>query len=106
MDCSLVVDPDREETSGVRIEDMGIQPKARPDVPSQQMTEFAGLRGDKAPKEYPCDNLEATVCQTKGPSSRLLTCEKGKRSISDFIRVSTESERKVRYSGPGPSSTS
>ncbi|KAJ6095914.1 hypothetical protein N7486_006660 [Penicillium sp. IBT 16267x] len=59
-DCSLVVDPDQEETSGVRIEDTGIQPKARPDVPSQQMTEAAGLRGGKTHKEYPCDNLEAT----------------------------------------------
>ena len=32
---------------------MGIQPKARPDVPSQQMTEFAGLGGGKAPKSIP-----------------------------------------------------
>lgn len=76
-ECSPVVGPDREERSCVEIEEVGIQPKLRPDVPSQRITEFIDSGGGKVHQGYPGDDLEATVCQYKRISLCSLTFEKG-----------------------------
>ncbi|KAJ5993588.1 hypothetical protein N7451_009312 [Penicillium sp. IBT 35674x] len=59
-ECSLVVGPDRENPSCAGIEDVGIQPKLRLDVPSQAITGSINSRGGKVHQDYPGDELEAT----------------------------------------------
>ncbi|KAJ5525359.1 hypothetical protein N7494_012009 [Penicillium frequentans] len=59
-ECSPVVGPEREESSCVGIEDVCVQPKLRPDVPSQRITEFIDSRGGKVHQDYPGGDLEAT----------------------------------------------
>lgn len=75
---SLAMEPDREESSRVRIEDVSIQPKPGLDVPSQQITAFFGSRGGKVHKSYHGGDLGAAVSQNKRYSTRSLTSEKGK----------------------------